>query len=221
MSDNAQYCIFCGYPFVEKKAIKHTSKEIFDEARKSYKKLTHAVKKLGLMLEEIDDLNFEIEDALIQIDCALQYILLLQAIHDGKLSEEERKFIELITDYGDVLQRLNRTGFSLEWKTLDLLNIDTIAKILDEMSNEYFDNIYRFTSVMAVADAYTESDLYNDIKQNIIRILKLLAMIDGDNSDFDRELFDEIFGKLFLARKNEVLESIDKDEEQTGPMSSK
>ena len=133
VSDKATKCVYCGLMLKSnnKARMEKAPQELYDEACKYYKDLQLTVRKIGLMLESVEDIDFSTTNALYQMDYALQYILLLQAVSDGEVDHFEQQFVDMITEHGDLLYIINdRYDTNLSWETLELFNNKSIYTML-------------------------------------------------------------------------------------------
>lgn len=208
VSDKATKCVHCGLILKSnnKARLGKAPQELYDEACKYYKNLQLTVRKLGLVLESTDGFNFSTTDALHEMDFALQFILLLQAVSDGEVDHFEQQFINLITEHGNLLGLLNKrynTHFS--WDSLELYNNKTIYTMLIGLTPDIVDLTNDFIVGMALVDAFIKDhDYYADIRCAFLNIAECLACIDNDASDNrGDDLFDKFFGSKYLEKKRE------------------
>ena len=208
VSDKAMKCVHCGLILKSnsKDRIEKTPQELYDEACKYYKDLQLIVRKLGLVLESTDGLNFSTTDALLKMDLALQYILLIQAVSDGEVDHFEQQFINLITEHGNLLGLLNeRYNTNCTWDSLEIYNSKTIYTMLIGLAPDFCNLTSDFIVGMAVVDAIIKDhDYYADIRNDFLNIAGCLAGIDKDVCDNKGdELFDKLFGTQYLKIKRE------------------
>lgn len=208
VSDKATKCVHCGLILKSnnKARLGKAPQELYDEARKYYKNLQLTVRKLGLVLESTDGFNFSTTDALYEMDFALQFILLLQAVSDGEVDHLEQQFINLITEHGNLLGLLNeRYNTHFSWDSLEIYNNKTIYTMIIGLAPDVGRLTNDFTVGMALVDALIkEHDYYADIRNDFLNIVECLACIDKDASDNRGDnLFDEFFGSKYLEKKRE------------------
>ena len=154
----------------------------YDEAKEIIRELTTYVK--------IASPDFSFEIAMKQFDMILQGILLRTAADDGYFLDEERQFIEKITDYGDIMAYFNKKGKSISWDSFDGLSAEDkkdislkMAVLLKDMAND-------FVAPFAIVDALLPKDYCEIITEKIGIIGLSLAACDGDSqesSDFKNE----------------------------------
>lgn len=215
VSDKATKCVHCGLMLKSnnKARLEKTPQELYDEACKYYKDLQLTVRKLGLVLESTDGFNFSTTDALHEMDLALQFILLLQAVSDGEVDHFEQQFIDLITEHGNLMGLLNeRYNTHFTWDSLELYNNKTIYTMLISLAPDIIDITNDFIVGMALVDAVIKDhDYYADIRCAFLNIAECLACIDNDTSDnTGDDLFDKFFGSKYLETKRKFEKGLSK-----------
>lgn len=214
VSEKALKCVHCGLMITpnNKERQNKSPQQLFDEACRYYKDLTLTVKRLGLALESIPSIDYSTEIALKQIDWIVQYMLLTQALVDGEIDTNERIFIDQITEYGNLLGLINEEhNLNLSWESLEVFNNKILFGIVKAMVNDIVGYVDDFVSFIAVADAYTDHDYYDDFRTDILNIAECLAYVDGDNGDYmGNNLFDNLFGNMYLDKKREAEKNKDK-----------
>ena len=208
VSDKATKCVYCGLMLKanNKARMEKAPQELYDEACKYYKDLQLTVRKIGLMLESVEDIDFSTTNALYQMDYALQYVLLLQAVSDGEVDHFEQQFVDMITEHGDLLCIINdRYDANLSWETLELFNNKSICTMLTGIIDDMSYIVLDFVTEMAMVDAIiTDYDYYADIRKDFLNIAECLACIDNDASDnIGAEYFDRLIGNFYLEKKRE------------------
>lgn len=208
VSDKATKCVYCGLMLKSnnKARMEKAPQELYDEACKYYKDLQLTVRKIGLMLESVEDIDFSTTNALYQMDYALQYILLLQAVSDGEVDHFEQQFVDMITEHGDLLCIINdHYDTNLSWETLELFNNKSICTMLTGIIDDMSYIVLDFVTEMAMVDAIiTDYDYYADIRKDFLNIAECLACIDNDASDnIGAEYFDSLIGNFYLEKKRE------------------
>lgn len=208
VSDKAMKCVHCGLVLksVHKERIGKAPQALYDEACKHYRNLQLIIRKIGLMLESVENIHYSTTQALYQMDYALQYMLLVQAVSDGVVDHFEQQFIDMITEHGDLMAIINNkydTQFS--WGSLELYNNKTIYTMIIGITQDVVNSTYDFVMGIAAVDAIiTDHDYYADIRDEILNIAECLACIDNDASDnLGAEKFDILIGNSYLQKKRE------------------
>lgn len=187
-----------------------TPQQLYDEACQHYKQLTLTVRRVGLLLEQADNIRYSTDTALIQIDLILQYMLLSQALKDGEIDNYERQFISMITEHGDLLALINsRFDSDFSWDSLEFLNNKTIFTMLKGVTGDIFDAANDFVTFFAFVDSVLENaNYYKSVQTELVAIADCLSWIDGDNSDNSgKELVKIFLGDLYSNKKRNFLES--------------
>ncbi len=176
------------------------AQEIFDSAQAKYNEVIDTLTKFANMIEQATEGKFSTDIALVQFDCILQYMLLHEAIADGKISHVEQQFINFITDRGDILKVVKaKTDVELTWDELESISGETGAELLKALTPVYGELLADFVGSVAKVDGYIkEIDLLKLINDNIIGIFAAFASVDGDATDAERDSVINAYVDLFL-----------------------
>lgn len=177
------------------------AQEIFDSAQAKYNEVIDTLTKFANMIEQATEGKFSTNIALVQFDCILQYMLLHEAIADGKISHVEQQFINFITDRGDILKVVKaKTGVELTWDELESISGETGTELLKALTPVYGELLSDFVGSVAKVDGYVkEVDLLKLINDNIIAIFAAFANVDGDATDSERDSVINAYVDLFLT----------------------
>ena len=135
----------------------------------------------GYVQSALPDFSFDI--AMRQFDLLLQAILLRVSVEDGYYLEEERLFIEKITDYADIISYYNGKGLNINWNTFSGLS-DEDRKDLTLKMVVYLDEIVtNFVTPFAIVDKALPRDYCTDLTNIIGGICMGLAGCDADSKD--------------------------------------
>lgn len=208
ISDKATKCVHCGLLLKpqNKARVNMSPQQLFNEASTYYKDLTLTIKRVGLVLEDVENFDYSTEIALRQIDCVLQFLLLHQALEDGEMETNERLFIAQITKYGDLLSLINeKYNTDLRWDTLEILNNKVLFNIMKSIIPDILDMEIDFIDYFALADAIiSDHDYYDDLRVDILNIAECLSLVNRDDSNNNgNEIFDNFFGSLYLDKKRD------------------
>lgn len=189
------------------------AQEIFDSAQAKYNEVIETLTKFANMIEQATEGKFSTDIALVQFDCILQYMLLHEAIADGKISHVEQQFINFITDRGDILKVVKaKTGVELTWNELESISGETGSELLKALTPVYGELLCDFVGSVAKVDGYIkEVDLLKLINDNIIAIFAAFANVDGDATDAERDSVINAYVDLFL---NYYQDAVKKAEEE-------
>ncbi len=221
ISDKAEKCIYCGYMPEEDKEFSMSARDAFNYACAEYEKAKDLIKELSVWTKTVVK-DFSVEKALSYYDLFLQCILLRVALKDGIFGENEKVFIEKITDYADLMSLTNNIMRDryLSWRNIDwddLLQMDQEArvKISDLATLIMNDSVESFVTPFAIIDAATPREYIDELMDITMAIVVGLAFVDGDSSkskDFDTETQEgsEWFGILIYQKWNEIKEKYKK-----------
>ena len=212
ISNNATACPNCGNP-MNNATLNLSPSNIFDLACAAYEKGKKLISELSSMAQTYSK-EFSFEVAMKEFDLILQAILLNVAVADGYFVENEKNFIDKITDYADILTiltgklRATKPGFpSITWDSLSLLsneNRKLVSMTALLVLNDFVDD---FIVPFAQIDSMTSKDYLSEIKSVVMQISASLALIDGDDPNSDdaikevstgAEVFDFYVGKKWL-----------------------
>ena len=154
----------------------------FNVACRVYEEAKGTIRELSTIMQSVSP-EFSFEIAMRQFDLVLQGILLRTAMEDGYFLDEERQFIEKITDYGDIIAYFNKKGIKISWsdlnggtdesrKELSLTMVVALKEIADD-----------FVTPFAIVDAAFPKDYCKEITRQIGTICFALAGCDGDTTD--------------------------------------
>lgn len=190
-----------------------TAQEIFDIAQGKYNEVTDTLTKFANIIEEATEGKFSTEIALVQFDCILQYILLYEAIADGKISHLEQQFINFITDRGDILKVIKaKTDVEISWDDLESVSGDDGVELLKAIQPIYVELLEDFVGSVARVDGYiSDIDLLALINDNIIGIFAGFASIDGDASDAERDVVINAYLDLFVSQYQAAVQAAEEE----------
>ena len=189
------------------------AQEIFDSAQAKYNEVIDTLTKFANMIEQATEGKFSTDIALVQFDCILQYMLLHEAIADGKISHVEQQFINYITDRGDILKVVKaKTDVELTWDELESISGETGSELLKALTPVYGELLADFVGSVAKVDGYIkEIDLLKLINDNIIGIFAAFASVDGDATDSERDSVINAYVDLFLNYYQQAVKAAEEE----------
>ena len=189
------------------------AQQIFDSAQGKYNEVIDTLTKFANIIEKATEGKFSTDIALVQFDCILQYMLLHEAIADGKISHVEQQFINFITDRGDILKVVKaKTGVELTWDELENISGETGAELLKALTPVYGELLTDFVGSVAKVDGYVkEIDLLKLINDNIIAIFAAFANVDGDATDAERDSVINAYVDLFVSYYQKAVEDAENE----------
>ena len=189
------------------------AQEIFDSAQAKYNEVIDTLTKFANIIEQATEGKFSTNVALIQFDCILQYMLLHEAIADGKISHVEQQFINFITDRGDILKVVKaKTDVEITWDELESISGETGVELLKALTPVYGELLNDFVGSVAKVDGYIkEVDLLKLINDNIIAIFAAFASVDGDATDAERDNVINAYVDLFVSYYQKAVEDAENE----------
>ena len=189
------------------------AQQIFDSAQGKYNEVIDTLTKFANIIEKATEGKFSTDIALVQFDCILQYMLLHEAIADGKISHVEQQFINFITDKGDILIAVKaKTGVELTWDSLESITGETGQELLKALTPIYGELLADFVGSVAKVDGYVKDvDLLKLINDNIIAIFALFAQVDGEADDAERDSVVNAYVDLFLNFYKKAVEDAENE----------
>ena len=189
------------------------AQEIFDSAQAKYNEVIDTLTKFANIIEQATEGKFSTNVALIQFDCILQYMLLHEAIADGKISHVEQQFINFITDRGDILKVVKaKTDVEITWDELESISGETGVELLKALTPVYGELLNDFVGSVAKVDGYIkEVDLLKLINDNIIAIFAAFARVDGGATDSERANVINAYVDLFVSYYQKAVEDAENE----------
>lgn len=217
VSDKADKCIYCGWTLKEDKGSTVSARDAFNHACAKYDEAVDLIKELSVLTKVVaKDFSVDVKNALSHYDLFLQCILLRVALQDGLFVENEKIFIEKITDYADLMNFINHvlgdqslSWQSISWDSLGQMNQELRVKISNIATEIMSDSAELFVTPFAVVDATTPKNYIDELVTITYAIIVDLALVDGDSSksnDFEEETKEGFASLVVLISKkwNEV-----------------
>ena len=173
---------------------KYTTEEIYRNACTRYEIVKGVVHEMTEIINNASPESLREESAMTAVDLIIQATLLNVAVTDGQFTEIEKQFIDVLTEYGDVLAFVNNeikkstdNWREITWNDIDDLEDEVkkklgaiVASIVDPYA-ESFVNVFS-----ALDKLVTERDYLKILRESIEGIIISLSLIDGDNIDSQR-----------------------------------
>lgn len=227
ISDKAKKCIYCGCVLKEDEEISMSAREAFNYACAKYEEAKDLIKELSVWTKTMVK-DFSVEKALWHYDLFLQCILLRVALKDGVFIENEKVFIEKITDYADLMSLINSimkdkylSWRDVDWDDLVQMSQEARVKISDLATLIMKDSAESFVTPFAIIDAATPREYIDELRDITMAIVVGLAFVDGDSSkseDFDAETQEgaDWFGTVIFQRWKEIKDKYGKEIKDKG-----
>ena len=173
------------------------AQDIYDAAVGLYRSAEQLIREIG---QSVPDYNFVREMA--SFDLILQAILFRAAIADGRVTENERLFLEGITKYADFLQVISQVGDTpITWENLaglDEEEKETAATLTEDLVDKITTD---FIMPLAIVDAIDkERDYLDELDTILLSIFMCFTIIDGEGRQSEMEAAVKTYVRLF-ARK--------------------
>ena len=161
---------------------KETAQKNFNAACAMYEDAKAIVKELSDYAKSVaPDFSFEV--SMRQFDLMLQGILLRIAVEDGYYLEEERQFIQKITDYADIMSFYNNNGVSVSWDMFDGMTDSDRKDLSLKMLVSLDGLIDNFVTPFAIIDKALPKDYCKELTSNVGGICMALAFCDADSKE--------------------------------------
>ena len=210
VSDKAEKCIYCGCVLEEDGEISMSARDAFDHACAKYEEAKDLIKELSALTRTAAK-DFSVEEALSHYDLFLQCILLRVALKDGLFVENEKVFIEKITDYADLMNLINHvlgdqslSWRNISWDDLGQMDQELRVKISNAATEIMNDSAESFIAPFAIVAAVTPRNYIDELMNITLAIVYGLALVDGDSSkseDFNAEFREGFVSFTALIRQ--------------------
>lgn len=148
---------------------------------------------------------------LYQFDVILQAILLQMALSDGVFHRLERRLIDRITRYGDLLVYLRKAtngAVALSWEKIDGLSAETKRELARRLPDILERTCNSFVHPLAVADGMVDSvDFLEKLENELQEIALSLSNIDGVRREAERSADVEMLEHLLTRRWKQMKEA--------------
>ncbi|MBO5701023.1 MAG: hypothetical protein J6S71_01160 [Clostridia bacterium] len=158
---------------------KELAQKHFDLAYRAYLDAKETVKELTTVVQ-LAAPNFSFDIAMSQFDLILQGILLRTAVEDGYFLDEERQFIEKITDYADIMSYFNNKGIPISWDLFNQMSDEQRKDISLKMVVLLTELAEGFVTPFAMIDSVLPKDYCEVLTETMGIICLALAKCDGD-----------------------------------------
>lgn len=182
---------------------------LMERAGKAY---DQAIQLLKMMDEAVQDLAFKNDPenrydtwiTLARFDNILQLILLHMAVSDGGISPRERKFIQQIVKYGDLLDYLrqqDKEEDGLTWDKLAKMNPSKQAMVVQLLTPRLERLCDAFVKPLAILDGMVkDEDFLKLLLGNVSAICACMSYMDGVSSKKEANACYDIGYQLLEGR---------------------
>lgn len=183
--------------------------QLFDRAEQAYDRAIHLIRTLDQSFQtsafrDNPEERYDTRVTLYQFDVILQAILLRMALIDGNFHRLERRLIDKITHYGDLLVYLRKEtdgGLDLAWDKIGELSPEQreglmarLPEILDRTCNS-------FVLPLALVDGAVDSiDFLERLERELQEIALSLSDVDGQSRPAERQAYGDMLEHLLTDR---------------------
>ena len=163
---------------------KEIAQQNFDASCSLYEEAKGIIKELVNYARSVSP-NFSYDVSMRQFDLVLQAVLLRIAVEDGYYLDEERQFIEKITDYADIMTYFKNKGVNISWESFISLSDSDRKELSLKMVVALDEILTDFITPFAIIDKALPRDYCTDLTNIIGGICIGLARCDADSKDSD------------------------------------
>jgi hypothetical protein len=197
----------------------NTSKtqEQFERAERAYGQAVALIRSLDETFQSAAFRNnpeerYDTRVTLYQFDVILQAILLHTALVDGSFHRLERRLIDRITHYGDLMAYLYQDSagtLKLSWDRLERLPAQVKDDLLERLPRILDRTCTSFVRPLAIVDSTVDSvDFLGQLEQYLGEIAQSLSLVDGHSEDAEQAAYAEMSEHLLLARWRAIKEAL-------------
>lgn len=159
------------------------AKTNFRIACEQYNNAKALIKEMSSFVQ-VAQKDFSYETAMRQFDLILQSVLLRTSAEDGHFLDEEKQFIEKITDYADLMSFVSKKhNINVTWDSFTALSNEERKDISLKILIELDDLVNNFVLPFALVDAILPKDYCEELTKAMTLIGACLAGCDGDDTD--------------------------------------
>ena len=163
---------------------KEIAQQNFDASCSLYEEAKGIIKELVNYARSVSP-DFSYDVSMGQFDLVLQAVLLRIAVEDGYYLDEERQFIEKITDYADIMTYFKNKGVNISWESFISLSDSDRKELSLKMVVALDEILTDFITPFAIIDKALPRDYCTDLTNIIGGICIGLARCDADSKDSD------------------------------------
>jgi len=140
---------------------------------------------------------------------------LQMALSDGVFHRMERRLIDRITRYGDLLVYLRKAtdgALTLSWEKIDGLSAETKQELSQRLPGILERTCNSFVHPLAVADGMVDSvDFLEKLENELQEIALSLSNIDGVRRESERSAYLEMLEHLLTRRWKQKAVSLEQE----------
>ncbi len=191
---------------------RYTVEQVYRTACARYEIVKSVVCEMSELVRQAQG-DLKDESAMATIDLIIQATLLNVAVTDGSFQEAEKQFIDVLTEYGDLIKfvnfeakRQNSSWCDISWDSISELDAETKKKLGAIAGTIVDPYATSFVKIFASIDKLVEErDYIKILRESIEGIIVALSVIDGDDIDSNRANAEVFVGfsilDLLLTKK--------------------
>lgn len=188
---------------------------LFDRAEQAYQRCIHLIRTLDQAFQseafrDDPEERYDTRITLRQFDVILQAILLNMALIDGDFHRLERRLIDKLTRYGDLLDRLRQEtdgGLDLSWDKIQDLSPEERTQLLDRLPELLDQLCTSFVRTMAMVDGQVDSiDFLERLERELREIALSLSDVDGQSRPAELQAYTDMLDHLLTDRWKRIKE---------------
>lgn len=188
---------------------------LFDRAERAYQRAIHLIRTLDQAFQSEAFRNdpeerYDTRITLCQFDVILQAILLRMALIDGDFHRLERRLIDKITRYGDLLDKLRQKtdgALDLSWDQIQDLSPEEREQLMDRLPEILDQTCSSFVCPLAMVDGQVDSiDFLERLERELEEIALSLSDVDGESREAERQAYGDMLEHLLTDRWKRIKE---------------
>lgn len=185
------------------------SHHLFDRAEQAYDRAIHLIRTLDQSFQSAAFRNdpeerYDTRVTLYQFDVILQAILLRMALIDGDFHRLERRLIDKITHYGDLLVYLRKEtdgALDLSWDEIDDLSQEQREALMERLPDILDRTCNSFVLPLALVDGAVDSiDFLERLERELQDIALSLSDLDGRSVESEQQAYADMLEHLLTDR---------------------
>ena len=162
----------------------YDSDTLFECACENYEKIKGTLLSLTNVYNSLGKEKASYDGVLADFDIVLEAFLAMTSLVNGRFDPIERDFIETLTDHADLTEHIRRGGYNVTWEHIMNVRIEDIPRFVEGLAQYVANTVMPpLVHVLGAADAHVEEDVLSMVREYVMKIVFMLAGIDGDDSE--------------------------------------
>ena len=189
------------------------NRRYFVQAEQAYERAVRLIRTLdeafqSAAFQDNPEERYDTRVTLYQFDVILQAILLRMALTDGDFHRLERRLIDRITRYGDLMAYLRRESggqLELSWDKVEDLAPEVRAELLERLPEILERTCNSFVLPLARVDGAVDSENFLErLERELGQIALSLSVVDGESREVERQAYSDMLEHLLTGRWNRI-----------------